>query len=175
VMLEENSFVYHTRVKVEVDEDGEPIGRELVQIFFAHRKQLEAAQRFVADWLIIIDGTFNTNELDLPLLVIVGVLSIGQTFPVAFSYCPAESTKSISFVWDCLKLECFTGDVPPPRIILGDWAAGLISSVPKAFPNSRYQGCDWHAVGAMLKWYRGKKRDYISEEIDGSDEKLKPE
>jgi hypothetical protein len=175
VMLEENSFVYQTRVKVEVDEDDEPIGRELVQIFFAHRKQLEAAQRFVADWLIIIDGTFNTNELDLPLLVIVGVLSTGQTFPVAFSYCPSESTKSIRFVWDCLKQECFTGDVPPPRIILGDWAAGLISSVPEAFPNSRYQGCDWHAVGAMLKWYRGKKRDYTSEEIDGSDEKLKPE
>jgi hypothetical protein len=107
VMLEENSFVYHTRIKVEVDENSEPIGRELVQIFFAHRKQLETAQRFVADWLIIIDGTFNTNELDLPLLVIVGVLSTGQTFPVAFSYCPAESTKSISFVWDCLKQECF--------------------------------------------------------------------
>jgi hypothetical protein len=74
-MLEENSFVYHTRVKVEVDKDDESIGRELIQIFFAHRKQLEAAQRFVADWLIVIDGTFNTNKLDLPLLVIVGVLS----------------------------------------------------------------------------------------------------
>ena len=131
-MLEENSFVYHTRVKVEVDEDEEPVSRQLIQVFFAHRKQLEAAQRFVTDWLIIIDGTFNTNELDLPLLIIVGVLSTGQMFPVAFSYCPAESIKSISYVWDCLKKECFTGDIPPPRIILGDWAAGLISSVPKA-------------------------------------------
>jgi len=27
----------------------------------------------------------------------------------------------------------------------------------------------------MLTWYRGKKRDYTSEEIDGSDEELRPE
>ena len=174
VMLEENSFIFRTRVSVEEDEQGVPISRKLVQIWFAHRKQLEAAQRFVADWLVIIDGTFNTNEDRLPLLVVGGTLNNGQTFPVAFSYCPSESAESIGFVWESLKVECFTGDVPPLHVVLGDWAGGLIASVPEAFPNSRYQGCDWHAVGAMLKWYRGTKRDYTSEEIDGSSEQLKP-
>ena len=174
VMLEENSFVFRTRVSIEEDKQGVAISRKLVQIWFAHRKQLEAAQRFVADWLIVIDGTFNTNEDRLPLLVVVGVLNNGQTFPVAFSYCPSESAESIGFVWESLKVECFTSNIPPPRVILGDWAGGLIASVPKAFPDSQYQGCDWHAVGAMLKWYRGKNKDYTSEEIDGSGEELQP-
>ena len=174
VMLEENSFVFRTRVHIEEDKHGMAISRKLIQIWFAHRKQLEAAQRFVADWLIIIDGTFNTNKDRLPLLVAVGVLNSGQTFPVAFSYCPSESAESIEFVWESLKMECFTGDIPPPRVILGDWAGGLIASVPKSFPDSQYQGCDWHAVGAMLKWYRGKNKNYTSEEIDGSSEELQP-
>ena len=174
VMLEENSFVFRTRISIEEDKQGVAISRKLIQIWFAHRKQLEAAQRFVADWLVVIDGTFNTNKDRLPLLVVVGVLNSGQTFPVAFSYCPSESAESIEFVWESLKMECFTGDVPPPRVVLGDWAGGLIASVPKAFPDSQYQGCDWHAVGAMLKWYRGKNKNYTSEEIDGSSEELQP-
>lgn len=171
-MLEDNEFVYATRFQVEKDLTGEPISRKLVQLFFAHRKQLEAATRFVSDWVITIDGTFNTNELRLPLLVVVGVLSTNETFPVAFSYCPSESAASIGFVWDSLKEECFIPtSTALPRVIIGDWAAGLISSIPKAFPEARFQGCDWHAVGAMLKFYRGKSQDYTSEEIDGSGEK----
>jgi hypothetical protein len=158
-MLEENTFVYTTRFKVEKDLTGKPISRKLVQLFFAHRKQLDAATRFVSDWVIIIDGTFNTNELRLPLLVAVGVLSTNETFPVAFSYCPSESAASIGFVWNSLKKECFIpASAALPRVIIGDWAAGLTSSVPKAFPEARFQGCDWHAVGAMLKFYRGKNK-----------------
>jgi hypothetical protein len=97
-MLEDNEFVYRTRFKIERDLTGKPIARKLVQLFFAHRKQLDAAARFVAGWVIVIDGTFNTNELRLPLLVCVGVLSTNETFPVAFSYCPSESAGSIGFV-----------------------------------------------------------------------------
>ena len=103
IILKENSFVYYTRVKIKVDKDDELINKKLIQIFFIYRKQLKTAQRFIANQLIIIDGTFNINKLDLPLFIIVDILNIDQTFPVAFSYCPAESTKSISFVQDYLK------------------------------------------------------------------------
>jgi hypothetical protein len=127
----------------------------------------------VSDWLIVINGTFNTNLLRLPLLVCVGVLSTNETFPIAFSYCPSESKESIGFVWQSLKDLCFIpGKAAPPRVILGDWAAGLIASIPTAFPEARFQGCDWHAVEAMKKWYRGKNKNYTSEEVNGSGEKL---
>ena len=57
-------------------------------------------------------------------------------------------------MWDSLKEECFEPDgnlpVPPyPRIFLGDQAGGLLSSVPKAFPDAVVQSCDSHAVEAM--------------------------
>jgi hypothetical protein len=120
-VLEDQQFVYHIRFKVEVDElTGIPVGRKLIQLFFAHRAQLNAATHFVADWLIVINGTFNTNELRLSLLMCVGVLSTNQTFPVAFSYCPSEPNESISFVWQSLKEECFIPGVAPPHVILGD-------------------------------------------------------
>jgi hypothetical protein len=103
---------------------------------------------------------------------VVGVLNSGKTFPVCFSYCPSESAESIGFVWDSLKAECFIPGVPPPRVILGDWAGGLIKSVPIAFPEAQFQGCDWHAVQVMVKWFRGKKRDYTVKEVEGSSETL---
>jgi hypothetical protein len=86
---------------------------------------LEAAQRFMADWLIIIDSTFNTNVLKLPLLVVVGVLNINKTFLVVFLFCPSESTESIGFIWESLKAECFINDISVPRVIMGDWAPEL--------------------------------------------------
>jgi len=170
-MLEDNDFIYYTRVSVE--ESNTSITRKLIQLFWTHPKQIEAAKRFIADWAIVIDGTFNTNELRLPLLVLVGVLNTNKTFPVAFSFCPSESAESIGFVWESMKAEVFIDGVLPPRVIIGDWAKGLIASVPIAFPNCQYQGCDWHAVQAMTKWYR-KEKNYTSEEIDGSNEKLTP-
>jgi MULE transposase domain len=170
VALQEEGFVYRTRVEVEEDDDGKPIKRKMVQIWFAHKQQLQAAARFCSDWLLVIDGTFNTNKYRLPLLIAVGVLNSGRTFPVCFSYCPSESDESFGFVWDSLKQECFKSDQnlsapPPPRIFLDDQAAGLISSVLKHWPEAQIQSCDWYAVEAMKARYR--KSGYKKEEIDG--------
>jgi MULE transposase domain len=76
--------------------------KRLIQIWFAHPKQLAVAERFVADQMLVIDGTFNTNELRLPLLVAVGLTNSGSTFPIAFSYCPSESKESFVFFFDSL-------------------------------------------------------------------------
>jgi hypothetical protein len=94
-------------VSEELDKKGQVITRKLIQLFFTHREQLEAAKCFVSDWLIVIDGTSNSKEDRLPLLVVVSVLNSGRTFPVCFSYCPSESAESTGFVWEALKLEVF--------------------------------------------------------------------
>jgi hypothetical protein len=72
------------------------------------------------------------------LLVIAGVLNTNQTFSVAFSYYPSESNDLISFVWKSLREECFISGIAPPRVILGDWAAGLITSIPASFPGVKF-------------------------------------
>jgi hypothetical protein len=55
------------------------------------------------DWLLVIDGTSNINKDRLSLLVAVGVLNSGKTFPICLSYCLSESAESFAFVWDSLK------------------------------------------------------------------------
>ena len=40
---------------------------------------IEAAKKFVADFLCVIDGAFNTNNLQMPILIAVGVLNSGHT------------------------------------------------------------------------------------------------
>ena len=68
-------------------------------------------------------------------------------------------------MWESLKEECFIPEVAPTRVILGDSAPGLVYSVPDAFPDAQLQGCDWHAVQAMMKWFR--QHGHVSTEIDG--------
>jgi hypothetical protein len=95
-MLKDNELIYRTRVSIEKSVTG--ISRKFIQLFWAYRKQLEAAQRFVAGWLIVIDGTFNTNELRLPLLIIINMFNANKTFLVAFFFCPFKSAEFISFI-----------------------------------------------------------------------------
>ena len=53
------------------------------------------------------------------MLIGVGVLNSGETFPLYYSYYPSESAELISFVWESLKAECFLpGKAPNPAIIL---------------------------------------------------------
>ena len=174
IALEEADFVYRTRVDIEEDNFGREIARKLVQIWFTHPILLEATRRFVADWLCVIDGTFNTNNLRMPILIAVGILNSGKTFPIAFSFCPSESEESYSFFWECLKSYCFEKEdevtaAVPPRVILGDQAGGILASVPKAFPNAIVQICDWHAVQAMLTKFR-RSGGYSKKDIDGCEE-----
>jgi MULE transposase domain len=163
VTLQEKGFIYRCRVDNEVDLSGTVISRKLIQIWFTHPAQLEAARRFVTGFLLVIDGTFNTNDLRLTLVNMVGVLNTGETFPVAFSYCASESRDSFDFIWDSFKAHL--GADWSPGVILGDWAKGLRASVPDAFPYCRLQGCDWHAGQAMGKYFNDK--DYPTVEVDG--------
>jgi MULE transposase domain len=136
--LNDAKFIHHQRISTEYNAEGKLTGQRLTQIWFAHLKQLAAAQRFVADQVLIIDGTFNTNELRLPLLAAVGITNSGSTFPVAFSYYPSESKESLKFFFDCLTRECFKREdnIPPCRVVISDQAAGLIAALPEALPQA---------------------------------------
>jgi hypothetical protein len=78
--LDESEFVYRTRIKDELKEDR-MVSRQLVQIVFFIKDVIRFGQRFIAGKVLIVDGTFNTNKLRMPLLVGVGVINFGKTFP----------------------------------------------------------------------------------------------
>jgi hypothetical protein len=84
--------------------NDEPVSRKMVQICFANRLQLEAAQRF---FCLINGRAFNTNVERLPLVATVGIINGVKTFPIAFSYCPSEIYESYMIYWKSLEEECF--------------------------------------------------------------------
>jgi hypothetical protein len=156
--LQDKQWICETRSEVLEDKQGNVIGRKLIQAWFTHPKLMSTSQRFISDFCLIIDGTFNTNRLKLPLLVAVGQLNSGKTFPIGFSWCPEEDEASYTFFWKCFKDHCFTRpfepSCAPPRVIIGDQSKGLTASIPGAFPDAKQQFCDWHVVQAMEKKMR---------------------
>ena len=52
------------------------------------------ARRFVSSFVVETDATFNTNQLNLPLSVLVGVTNIGKTFPAAYCYTNSSRAKA---------------------------------------------------------------------------------
>src|SRR5437016_3954054 len=133
---------------------------------FFHKEVIRFAQRFIASKLLVVDGTFNTNKLRLPLLVRVDITNSGKTFPCASSYCPGETTESYDFFFQTLREEMWI-DCYKPTMILGDQSAGLISAVDSlnSVPHSQLQFCNWHAVQAMKAKFI--KSGYTTEELDG--------
>ena len=90
VALADAGFLWRSRVEYEEDPIGNVISQKFIQIFFMNKQQVVLVQRFVAGFVLVVDGTFNTNSMRLPLLIAVGITNSGKTFPVAFSYCPSE-------------------------------------------------------------------------------------
>src|ERR1700742_5110951 len=101
--LHDAGFQYRCRPEAVRDDAGEVVGQRLIQIWFTHPKLTSAAVRFCAGSVLVIDAPFNTNKARLPIIVAVGVLGNGKTFPIAFSYVRGEDYKSYSFFWECLK------------------------------------------------------------------------
>jgi hypothetical protein len=97
VTLQEAGFIYRCRVDNKEDKDGIINVRRLEQIWFTHKDLIKSASRFMSGSLCIIDATFNTNKARMPLIIAVGVLNTGKTFPVAFSWCRSKSHESYLF------------------------------------------------------------------------------
>ena len=74
------------------------------------------------------DATFHTNELRMPLSILVGVLNTGKTFPFALCFITSENTASFEFMKDQLD-DLFFHNCPRPKVFCGDFAKGLASAL----------------------------------------------
>ena len=81
---------------------------------------MKFTQRFYIGKLVVINGTFNTNKLRLPLLTSVGITNTGKTFPIALLYYPGEIVVSYNFFFESLRSEVFVNSVTDLRVIIGD-------------------------------------------------------
>jgi hypothetical protein len=95
------------------------------------------ARRFVSGFTLIINATFNTNSLRLPLIIAVSSLYTSATFLVFFLFSPSEDRESFNFCWESFKEECLRRPSEESAANLGviivDWALGLISAHSEAW------------------------------------------
>jgi hypothetical protein len=71
-------------------------------------------------FILIIDETFNINNLRLPFLIAVSINNLKKTFPVVFSYCPSESKDNYDFFFKSLKAEVFNGNITIIKVVITD-------------------------------------------------------
>ena len=91
--------------------------------------------------MLLVDGTFETNQLRLILLVVIGITSTNKNFPAAYSFVKSEAVGSFNFLFDSFRHFVFGNDIAEPKVILADQAAGLIAAIPVLMLNCLLQHC----------------------------------
>jgi hypothetical protein len=105
-----------------------PVGtvtlRVVKDVFFTNGELMKLARRFTADWMIKMDGTFNTNLIRMPLIDCLGVSNTGKSFLFAFFLVTFGSSDNWGFVLDSLTNTVFDG-LPLHFVIIADQGMGL--------------------------------------------------
>jgi len=125
-------------------------------VFFTLPGLITFARRFCPDWMIQVDGTFNTNVIKMPLINMIGVINMGSTFPFGFCFVMSESSKAWRFIFSCIENVVFQG-LPKPRVVIADQGLGLRSCWSSVWPDSILQFCEWHAAQNIKKRLAEKK------------------
>ena len=147
--------------------------RQVIEAFlFCLPEHIEMARRFLSGFLIQTDATFNTNELNMPLSILLGITNTMSSFPVAYKFISSESAEAFKFINACCKELFFWDNCPGPAVMLGDFSLGLSAAMIKkagismveAGMNQAYemvnhlnalesgctlQLCSWHAAEAV--------------------------
>jgi hypothetical protein len=123
-VLEQGNWTYRSFWEYVRDPVGTVTSRILKAVFFTNDELIKLARRFAPDWMIQVDGTFNTNHIRMPLIDCLGVSNTGKSFLFAFCFVTSESSDNWSFTLDCLAKTVFDG-LPLPRVVIADQGMGL--------------------------------------------------
>jgi hypothetical protein len=160
-VLERDSWTYRTYWDFVYSETGAVTKQVLKAVFFTNDELIALARRFTPDWMIQMDGTFNTNRIKMPLIDILGVTNTGNSFIFAFCFVTSESSDNWGFVLQCLERVVYEG-LPLPRVVLADQGLGLRSVFQRVWSRAVLQFCEWHAaqnIKARLAKQRYKKEE----------------
>jgi hypothetical protein len=169
--LDEASFQFRTRLVPQPMKDNIKQPAVMEQIVFFHPSQKDLAQRFVSEFAILIDGTFNTNRLRMPFIQLIGITNTSKSFPAVFSFAMSESKHAFDFIFETVDILIFTNqNVARPGVVIADQAAGLIASLSTSLPDIPLQFCDWHYAENIRKrlaknGYKKKERDRVIEKV----------
>jgi hypothetical protein len=160
-VLEHDNWIYRTYWEFRTNDQGVITNQVLKAVFFTNEDLIHLARRFCPDWMIQMDGTFNTNKLRMPLIDILGVTNTDHSFLFAFCFVTSESAENWGFVLQCLEQTVFEG-LPLPRVVIADQGLGLRSAFPLVWTHGILQFCEFHAgenIRRRLAGQRYKKEE----------------
>ena len=111
-------------------------GDIIKSIFFMHRSSIELCKMFKT--VFLMDCTYKTNNLKMPLLNIVGITSTYATFNAGFAFLNEETEEAYSWV-----LRNFS-KVVDPKVLCTDRELALMNSISTVFPTCQNLLCRWH-------------------------------
>ncbi|KAK8930957.1 hypothetical protein KSP39_PZI016357 [Platanthera zijinensis] len=117
-----------------------PETNQLDRIFFAHPTSVRLSNMFSN--VFLIDCTYKTNRYRLPLLCIVGVTSMNQSFFSSFAFMPNETEASYLWALQCFKF-MFEENVLP-TIFVTDREIALMNAIKVEFPHAKNLLCNVH-------------------------------
>jgi MULE transposase domain len=93
-VLKRDRWTYYTFWDFTYSEIGVVTQQVLKAVFFTNDELIKLARRFTPDWMIQMDGTFNTNRIKMPLIDVLGVTNTGHSFIFAFCFVTSESSAN---------------------------------------------------------------------------------
>jgi len=142
--LDNSMFTVRIRYSYTLNDAGAPVQKNIEQIFLLDNYQRGLSKRFISDFMMKTDATFNINALKMLLFVAVNVTNTAMTFSACFSFAISESEEAFNFFIQCMHEELFN-DCLPSRVIIADQGKGLTASLPISMPEVQLQLCNWHA------------------------------
>jgi MULE transposase domain len=80
--------------------------------------------------MLLLDGTFLTNALNLVLIIAYSVINTDKTFPLCLSFARSKSKMSFDFILSSMKLLIFVGQ---PSALQDGETTGKISEPIKIY------------------------------------------
>jgi hypothetical protein len=164
-VLERDNWTYRTFWEF-IRDDLKVITKQVLKaVFFTNDALIKQARRFCPDWIIQVDGTFNTNKIRMPLIDCLGMNNTGKSFIFAFCFVTSESSENWGFVLECLEQTVFNG-LPLPRVVIADQGLGLRTVFQRVWTHCLLQFCEWHAAMNVkkrlaIKRYKKEEREAI--------------
>ena len=71
-------------------------------LFFFNLEQIRLAKQCVSSFVYETDATFSTNDLKMPLSILVSIPNTGKTFCFVLCFITSKSAATFTFIEDML-------------------------------------------------------------------------
>lgn len=138
---------------------------KLKSLFFIKNTMLQNARKM--GQVFIIDATYKTNNVKMPLVSVYGVHNLGGStlinYPVAFAFVSNETEVTYKWVMKQFKELVVSSSEEKYPVFVTDKCTALMNALDSVFPKSKKILCVWHMMGNIRKEL--DKGRYVNEKI----------